>query len=280
MLTDETTKKFLNWQKSHKGSVTTLAAVDVEGNLYTCENTACHAGLRYMQRWYKSEKPILAIISGVQLHNFSDKEALKFFDWMLFKSPWKNCFLNKNAQEVLNTFWLLNPDAPANLMTSAAFATRHISEWPRCFESWIRLINAGVDETKAFFFSYFLQPKGDSLFVDWGSGGWHQPFSLSRSYTYYTNFLNGTPDKYKVGNAYRDQKNYGHISAIWGPEKVDYTRFLNIKPVKGGKIDVKNLNIFYKEKVGVRPVGKYVFTTDEEIRNLILDMEGVLKNAA
>jgi hypothetical protein len=282
MITEKIKKDFLKWQKGRSGSVTTLAFLDTEGVLHYCGNTACHAGMRYANDYIEGNKQISALISGVQDvgsdYIFSDEHKLKFFDYMINRSPYKGCFLNKDAQEVLESFWLLNPESPCNLLTSAAFATRHLTEWPANFNAWLALVDAGVSEDKAFFFSYYLS--GRDTFHVTDRGGWHQPFHFSRNSEYFSNWVNHTPRKDYVGESYQKMRRYTNVSNVWGKCERQFveSRVLKaIKPIEANQIDLTKKNIFYKPTLA--KAAQYEFKTRDQLLSFVTQAEKLYEAA-
>src|SRR5690554_2542701 len=110
--------------------ITLLGYVSPTGDLTVHGNTACHASLNY----YHS--PCLAVISGI-MNPRSEKtlprEILhRYFQWLMFDSPFKGSFMNETVEDALDNHLLLNIfDIPRNVMVGGAFASRHPSEFPR-----------------------------------------------------------------------------------------------------------------------------------------------------
>jgi hypothetical protein len=275
-LIDAVKSDFNRWRKDRLNSVTTLAFVTENGALKVHENTACHAGLRSPGYCIQRTEKILGILSGVQKsrdYKPKEEDSLLFFDFMANKSPWSDCFISKNPEKILaDDYWVLNPEAPCNLMTSAAFATRHISEWPYNFKAWLNFVKAGVDPTKAFFFSYYFDGEGaGKVATNTGRGGWHQPFPTNRSKTYYKNFLSHTPAN--PGEPYQKARSYGSIDSVWGSNNtyVKVTDIETIKPIKPNEFAIVNRNIFYKPKP-VRGMN-HIFSGKDQLTHLANELD-------
>ena len=224
---------------------------------------------------------IVAILSGFQkpkdgwdYWNITDQQKLKFINFMIHDSPWKGCFLNSSAQDVLDKkAWVLNPKMGCNLLASAGFATRLISEWPQRFLAWDWITNLGFDAAEAFIFSMHVKRTKDGLIV--GGEDYHIPFFFEYDQAYFYSFTGGRA--VAPGNPYEDDMTYRNVSAVWGHaygKKVGLHTFENIRPVTNAVI--KNLDIFEPKKKGK----SYVFKTDEEAVGLVQDTKCLIEKVA
>ena len=221
----------------------------------------------------------IAILSGYQKPrhlNFQDvgithDMQVKFINFMIHDSPWKGCFLNPNAQDVMDKkSWVLSTEMGANLLASAAFATRLVSEWPNKFHAWDKLTNLGVDGAEAYLLSMHIANTDDGFVLQ--GEEYHIPFYLSFTGNYFDNFVKATPKA--PGSPYKLAMKYTNVSGVWGEQaRTDLRRkFQTIRPKAGEQ--KQNLDIFEQNKKG----GQYVFRTDEEVINLVADMKSVIES--
>ena len=238
------------------------------------ENTACHAGLKNSYRTkHPWDKKLKYVLSGVQKNSFDKGEMLLFINWMVNESPWKDCFLLKDAETIYkHKCWVLDPAQPGNLMAGAAMATRHPSEWPRLFRFWLYLVQElNYDKSKAFLVSHLFQSKTVTTtfpVVLQDQRGWHQSIGECYSKKYWENFLNSKP--VNPGKPYVDSPTYSVIGSVWGSyDGLESHNFKKIRPIKV-VTNIVDRHIFRKTKF--EGVG-YSFNNKEEIQSLVQQIE-------
>lgn len=268
-------KHFDTFSKGHRPSpVAHVAYVFEDDSFEWDENTACHAGLRGKNYRTKHpwNQPLKYVLTGLQGNPFSKEEIVLFINWLVSESPWKDCFLLKDAETIYaNKCYVLDPAQPCNLMAGAAMATRHPSEWPRLFKFWLYLVQElKYDKSKAFLVSHLFQAYNKStLFpvVIQDQRGWHQSIGEGFNKRYWNNFLNCKP--VEPGDPYQEVRSYSVIGAVWGRGGLETNSFKRIRPIK--KVDnVVDRHIFRKTKT--EGVG-YSFNNKEEIESLVKQIE-------
>jgi hypothetical protein len=258
----------------HKSSpVAHVAYVFKDDYFLWDSNQACHAGLKnHISKNHPWNLPVKYILSGLQDNPFSKEELVLFINWIVSESPWKNCFLLKDAETIYaNRCYVLDPAQPGNLVGGAAIATRHPSEWPRLFKFWLYLVQElGYDKSKAFLVSHLFQAKNSTtLFpvVIQEQRGWHQSVADGYNKKYWDNFLNCTP--VNPGLPYIENPTYNGVGGVWGYGGLETNKFKAIRPIK--KVDnVIDRHIFRKAKT----IGAgYSFNDKAEIESLVKQIE-------
>jgi hypothetical protein len=175
-------KAFTRWAKSvrNKSSrhITELGFMSRSGKVMVSNNHACHAGLRGSYGWYFIEEdgrdlnkrlgkyclkadPLVAIYTAIVNDETPKDQQLPFVDYLINRSPWVDCFLDKDAKDVVDSgCWTLDPSQPSNYIAGACMATRWITEWPDRCKAWIAMVESGVDENEAMFLSHGMKALG------------------------------------------------------------------------------------------------------------------------
>lgn len=290
---------FIDWAmkkgKGHTEHRTELGFLTKEGKLVTSNNHACHAGLHHSGSWefisdlkkkgegvggYSFVKdPIVAIYSTIVNKNImKDEHKLLFADYLINRSSWSDCFLNPNAQDVVDSCWVLDPMQPSNYIAGACVATRWITEWPKRCTAWVAMVDAGVDENEAFFFSHGLESRDeDELFpIILNTGyAWHCPLEKEFDKHYFTNFIQ---NKGREDEAYQIDLNYRRVHRTWGEgDRLNYSVFGELTPRgEEKKVGEKiNLNIFFKPKKVAKNYG-HQYTSHTQLKNLVEDMKEII----
>jgi hypothetical protein len=295
---------FLKWAESVRDDGgehrTELGYLTKEGKLVISDNHACHAGLFHSQYWqfvsddlgtkkvgsYKfSDDPIVAIYSAIINDETPRGYQLMFADYLIKRSPWASCFLNPDAEDVVDSCWVLDPNQPSNYVSGACMATRWLTEWPSRCKAWVAMVQSGVQEDEAFLLSHGMEAHGDwgewfPIIIDPGSA-WHCPLEKDFSKEYFHNFLahNGRKDE-----AYVTRLGYGQVNNTWGKtyKGLSYNLFLGIKP-RGEEKEVKekiNLNIFFKLKPVKNAKSIHKYTSKVQLKNLVEDIKEIINAAA
>lgn len=219
---------------------------------------------------------ITHVLSGFQQceEDITDEMKEDFINWMLFSSPYSQCFLNPSARDVLKyKSWVLDVQQESNYLVSAAIATRLISEFPTRFFVWHKLFKLGFNPDKAYVLCHFLFMRGDGTYpVKVGGGGSHTPFESSVSKEVYKNFTSHNNPTTEDNQSYQDYSTYDNISGVWGKKyKGGFSSesFLNISPPI--KNEAKSLDIFFKEKK------EHIFDTDEALLHLVVVMNSMFQ---
>jgi hypothetical protein len=292
---------FLAWCKQgYDGATAKVGFLLTSGKLVITDNIACHAGLYHSGSWrfvdntkfqemkrvekycFKQD-PIVAIYTYVVNTKSPTERLVQFADWLTNKSPWADCFISKDGEWIAkNRVWVMDASQPSNKVAGAAMATRHPTEWVNRFQCWCALVDAGVNESKAYFLSMGLASYGDwkdplPIKVVDGSEG-HIPIGIPFSKESYNNFVAG---KGREDRPYHEDLRYDSVNATWTGGKrgdLSFRQFYGIKPRGEARVVREiNHNIFYKPKRPEGGVGgKYSFTDSIQLANLVEDMEEII----
>jgi hypothetical protein len=286
---DKARKEFAKIGKDYKRDCAVVGFV-TPIYLHVSDNTACHASMSYGGRHtahldrvkgnvlIDSSKDIpeglktgvIAVLSQVQSYSGDDKSVLKFFHWLIKESPWSACFLNPSAEDALEVgSFILDVRQKNNYLANAAIGSRLFSEFSKRFAVWDKLTDLGVDGTEAYMYSHFLSKDEGGFILQSGYG--HVPFHTEISKEYWKNFINNTPPN-PGRQSYNESPTYSGISDVWGRTygNVGTGSFSRITPkslTKGTNHDIFD----YK------PIGRYVYKTDEDILDLVQNMKLIIE---
>jgi hypothetical protein len=129
------------------GGVARYGVVLDDGRWLFLNNTACHAGLNYLQNW-KYEGPFdyttrtrgptvtvppKVVINQVQEIKGDEEAATRFYEWLLNYSPFSSVFMRKTGKRVVEDHIIIGDcEAPANLLTGGMMASRLLSSRHLC----------------------------------------------------------------------------------------------------------------------------------------------------
>jgi len=237
--------EFDDYFEDEKYETTNAALLLKDGTLYCFENTACHAELSCCQEFAGQ---IDRIISRPTYESeWEDEELLLFAKYMLYESPWKDLFLNTSPEDVLDNYWHISPEHNAEMVANAAIATRLISEFPDRFAIFKNLYQKGMTGTEAYLCSILF--RGEDSYYFYPADG--HSISLFSSDNTIKRFLTHSPF-YKRDNTYQEVGHYNDNNSVWDEGKgYGHSKKVRlIRNFKGYEVKkVKNLNIFYKERV-------------------------------
>tara|TARA_B100000929_G_C15511743_1_gene421162 strand:- start:38726 stop:39823 length:1098 start_codon:yes stop_codon:yes gene_type:complete len=144
-----------------------------------------------------------------------EKIAIRWFDFIFNRSPWADCFEEKNALVAWNSFSVsMNVSAPANLLQGALMTTRHTWEKNTRVELWYKLVNLGVDERHAFLAMNFACADGDSITIS-ALASDHSPVDAHRITKKGVNLFMSKPYKKNLTDPYNKDGNYSGVKAMW-----------------------------------------------------------------
>lgn len=282
-------------REDNKNACALVGFVNKAG-LFVSNNTACHASMSYPEHildntggimWCspefaksrggvkKEDRELVAIISSFQdpynggtwkSKGITPQMLLDYVEWMLKESPWKTCFLNPSAQDVIDNNWLINVDENYRLVTNACFATRLCSEFPQRFHVWHVMYKNGFSGAESWIAAMMIKSKSKDTFpvhIVIGSG--HLPFG-DMTKTAFLNFTNNTPDFRATDRSYKEMLTYRDVNAIWhglkGYDGPHYRAYEKIRPIVAYKQE--NLDIFYQNKARD---GGFEFHNIEELKS-------------
>lgn len=200
---------------------------------------------------------------------FTDEEKILFADWMINKSPYKECFLNPSAEDCLSG-WVMNLHSPAKILVGACIATRTPSEFPNRFRIWLDLVNAGVDPSEAYVYCLFMSTNGKDEYYFTQGGCGHTSMSTYGGKRYYTKFLKGNYDKELP--KWMGTFKYGFDSnSVWGDGNGEQV-FHDLKAIDLEDTKLVNRNIFYKKKAKDKVFSKrQLKSLAQEMRKVVFE---------
>lgn len=220
-----------------------LAIVGMEAEKFvTLGNTACAAGLRGMAGKGTADKlnggDIGAIVSMAQMdYRKSDEDGEDhsefFFDWLINRSPYAKCISTKSVKVALTRGIIYDADYPNNLIVGAITASRLAWEYKHVLLSMYNFVQAGMDETAAFYMAHNYAFKGDLIREVTLS------CHLALASQYVTerglsNFCHGLMPK--AGEVYKTKHSYEFIQVLWGEYDKEQDMLRNIGVVNNDKL--------------------------------------------
>lgn len=135
---------------------TAFYSVVYEQKHYTGHNTSCHAGLRdgkYIADSTGAGK-LVAIADYPEVRCKIQGESKRYADYIVNRSAFAKAFKTKdyNGKALLMNI----QECSHNFIVIACIALRAATEFPGMAKSWCKLVDAGLDEHKAYFLSYFF----------------------------------------------------------------------------------------------------------------------------
>lgn len=116
----------------------------------------------------------------------TDEEKVMFIDWLANRSPYKDAFLEKDANKMVKWgFCLMTGDCPGNAMGGAVVATRRLWEYTNVLVAWCDLVRGGMNEGVAYCMAHFITGKADKTGkFSWNCNGTgHVTLDTGRIYT-------------------------------------------------------------------------------------------------
>lgn len=169
-------------------------------------NDACHAGLRY-----GNGKGSTHIVNGIMTPYVPDKISLRFLEWLLNYSPYKDVFITKSPKTALrDKIIVASTEFPSNLVAGGLFASRAITEhYARIAKVWNGFLENGVHPDVAFMYAHKFSPDPFGISpMDWhvAIDGQQMPPG---------NVLNFLKNIRKDGLIYKDTGHYQNIHDTW-----------------------------------------------------------------
>lgn len=217
----------------------------------------CHGG--WQRNREKMSRPLYAF-SSVQEEKRCPEIEKDFYTFLANESCFKDCFISKDYEDILENGWVLDCSQPANIVANAAIATRFYTEHYSAslkarHPTYLALRELGIDVWESYFFAHVFTPANTKKAfpcsaVPYRAG--HTIFQLeNRPLDAYKRMLKGVFDKNGVSKESfmdNDGYTYGTLDTLWGkqgenPKSGEW--FQKFKPIVAtAKV---NLNIFEKK---------------------------------
>lgn len=204
------------WSRS---DITSLALVSPE-YVHFCPNQACHAGLaNSTYAGFPREKATrIAAISLIQDRKNNEDDCLKYYDYLINRSPWADAFVNRSAKDTVANGAIFNTDIPANYMAGAMMATRMCTEYRSWLPLWIEMVKLGAPERLADILCYGATLNTKTGLVSYQSYCGHCPIDTARM-TGALSYIKGEMKNPNVGT-YQDSYDYRGVNDLWNNNEV------------------------------------------------------------
>lgn len=232
-------KPILKLEGGHNN--TYCAMLSAKGDMIWESTWACHGFLANWNirglRWLKEEGSPAFVLSAVMTPHKTVKTAdlLWFIHWLVNESNWKDVFLSKDAEDILDRGYVARVDGPINFLVNALIATRFPTEkycvgFDRRWLVFQELLAAGLNYNEAFLFAHIYNTVNQSslypiTFSPLSTG--HNSLRMSPfNKTYFNNFLRNRPQN--LSNLVLSRSvgyESGTLTSVWGSEVDDRMKF-------------------------------------------------------
>lgn len=200
-------------------SVCNYRTVDFDGRVtLDLPNAACYAYLRTLSSGTIVILNQMTEFSGVSPLKQSVKDCQKmFYSWLANRSPWKNAFISKDVDAVMDTGWMaVQTSQPANYVVGALITTRNMWETPNVMFGWVKLVEAGCDEDLAWIISHSCMGLlHENVLIQ--NHPYHGHISIGLEILYLPNLSNFLKGKIVCPlTLFKDNPNYMAINEMWG----------------------------------------------------------------
>lgn len=150
-------------------------------------------------------------------HKIDKESAVRYYDWLINHSPWKEAYLTKDPEEVFDLGTVYDTDLPANFIISAASALREVWEKNSMIKGRLALVEEGFTHEAAVFISALIYcSKGwkDGFKFNYRCWDGHSPFYYTN--TTYDGMINFFKGEYKkpIGSMYHTTRFAGAKGGI------------------------------------------------------------------
>lgn len=196
------------WLREDKGEVTQNG------------NTACHAELRGdTNRKFK----LIGGLVNKTYGNFNENNSLKFYDWLLNRSPYSPIFITKDAKEAHEEGFIARTDYHHNLVGSAFLASRATYEGSVA-ANWSAFVDVGCNEDLAFILAHsFKVGTGRYLYKTSAS---HT--AMHGNCMYLSGMANFVNHKVPEGPTYYDNSSYHSMDYMWNDKNAHLAGIISI----------------------------------------------------
>lgn len=157
--------KALDKKVGKSPGVCSYAVQTDDGDVRWHVKDVCHARLRLWENEISLKNAALHVRGHYEAAN-NPKHYKEWVTYITQESPWKDCFLPRSVDKILNDGVLLNLDKTINEVICAAVALRIGSEFPTQLKLFNEIIELGFSKNLAFVVSSFFKKtnKGYTFF--------------------------------------------------------------------------------------------------------------------
>lgn len=185
---------------------------------YIYAQAPCHAGFSKQYNW----RVVLEAVENIKQHekeleDSNKKDYRDFVEYILNRSPWKECFLTKDVDKAFDEGVYYNVEMDHAQVLSAAVALRTGSEFPHQLLRFTQNVDEGWAENVSLLMAYFFDNKGLGLVPLTDA---HHTLSAGQSAQRVLDFFGKGQWNVGVmcGKPFRERNNY-HISRAIAPNR-------------------------------------------------------------
>lgn len=187
------------------------AMIDTKGAERFQVRDACHARMIDPYDFRRYNVCVLDVKGHYNTH--PNKEEFKtYVDYIIQRSPWKNAFITRTTDEVINEGIAINVDNGANYVVSAAVALRIGHEYPNLAVDFHNLVVTGCPEHLAFITSSMMNGYNHKEYPLAGHNGSHHVMCGHQGVAAIKAFFN--EGKCNQGNPYTKATEYKILGCI------------------------------------------------------------------
>jgi len=280
-------RKFID--KANSENTNKLTSTGVFGFIYAdathsrVKTGPCHGYvLRHAQERSDAELPpvkaVLTLINRPFLKHQSE-HSVRFYDWLFNRSPFADVFMYKSAKNQFKQNWTAcRTNVPGNMLQSALITSRNTWEYPDKIATWVRLVDAGINENFAYFLTHFLSNNSGSddfgvvsVFSDHTAVGGIATVQGARHYT-----RNLGPNESELQELYCKGGAGHRVHALWSIGDESFEKYLkkHLKDWLAGKEKKVETNVFHRAKP-IQNSGRVVVPFNQLVR-FLREKESVL----
>jgi len=178
------------------GGIAHYSVVDTDYNVVKLDNTACVAQLLHYGLDGRRSTPRLCVYYLPTKRNDwadLDPNRVKFLDYLVNRSFAKGCYvMNHYFNPTKNQCLVTRCDVPNNLFGFANNILRIGIENNTMLESWVRLVDGGVNEDLAFLMCQYTESTVNNGVVEFlGHSNWYHSVMSDNSRTKFASILKG-----------------------------------------------------------------------------------------
>lgn len=205
--------KYLKERSS--GGIAHYSVVDVDYKVVKLDNTACVAQLLHYSLNGRRGTPRLCVYYlPTKRDDWADLDPnrVKFLDYLVNRSFAKDCYvMNHYFNPTKNQCLVTRCDVPNNLFGFANNILRIGIENNTMLESWVRLVDGGVNEDLAFLMCQYTESTVNNGVVEFlGQTSWYHSVMSNNSRTTFAGILKGNKAIIKTfgKETYQDNPTY------------------------------------------------------------------------
>jgi hypothetical protein len=271
-----------------------ISFVYEDGEIIKGQSQICHQQLCEANDDHENDSELLYIQNFfLEPHDCIDDEVqLRYINWVVNESPYKDAFVIKDPKEIYNNYYLLRTDIPANMLVGACVVGR--LSWEDhsgnginnedFLNVWWHIVKNGGDPNLAFVFAHLFRGKthNGELFpvICMANKDAHHVCTFSKAkFSKIRNFV--FDEKKNLERNFNEVKSYKRIENLWetdnhdkwdGDYSSEFVNFL-MKLEPKSKVETINYNIF-KPKDMYSVTGKsYQITNEEDLMEIFRQVE-------